>query len=164
MYLLTHLVDGKKVKPMGYSLQPWRTPSSNKPPENDINGQPHPAIFATLVAKYVFKRGRVTIPPETILRSAGLLPVQPIENASAQSSSVDSAYEGGDTLPSSLAKTHRSVGTSTRFESQLNNLHTDWESVENKRATGMKIAKLLAGLEDAHLEFTGPLGSALGHY
>ena len=164
MYLITHIVDGKKVKPMGYSLQPWKKPSSNKPPENDNNAQPHPAIFATSIAKYVFKRGRVTIPPETILRSASLLPVGPIENAPAQSSSVDSAYGGSNSLPSSPAKTHRFAVTPTDFESQPKSLHADWESVENTRARGMKIAKLLAGLDDAHMEFTGPLGSALGHY
>lgn len=36
-------------------------------------GSTQPIIFATSVSKYVFKKGRLTIPPERILRASGLL-------------------------------------------------------------------------------------------
>lgn len=72
------------VKPNAYTLQPWR---KGKTPRTESNGHTgvneganagsHPAIFASGIAKYVLKKGRLTIPSERMLRASELLPPKP---------------------------------------------------------------------------------------
>ena len=83
MYIVSHFVRKGAVRPTGYLLQPWRRSQDRK----DKNGKetegsaektgPNPAIFASAISKYVFKKGRLTIPPERILQDSGLLPSKP---------------------------------------------------------------------------------------
>lgn len=58
---------------------------------------PHSAIFASSVARYVFKKGRTTVRPKFVLASADLLPPRSTNLPPGQSSSVDSAT-GGDVV------------------------------------------------------------------
>ncbi|KKK14172.1 hypothetical protein AOCH_003276 [Aspergillus ochraceoroseus] len=58
-------------------------------------------LYATAVSKYVVKKGRLTIPPEKVLRKSGFLPPRPegVEPAPASTSSpmVDSSTEASGT-------------------------------------------------------------------
>ena len=103
LYVICHFVKPGVVKPKRYTLQPWRKgkhqqqqqeedPSETEGSSSSRNGSggngnpttttpsssaPHPAIFAAGIAKYVCKKGRLTIPPERVLRASKLLPPKP---------------------------------------------------------------------------------------
>jgi hypothetical protein len=161
LYLVTHIVESDKVKPRGYSLQPWKKVRTTVARENGSK-TPNSRIFAWSIARYVFKRGRNTIPPETVLATAGLLPVKSMDHSPVQSSSVDPT-QGGDAirrlpLADGPPAEEGSVESSTRPEVW------DWERVENIRAKGLKLAMTIQGLDEAPLEFTGAMEPALGHY
>ena len=153
LYLVTHFVEGGKVKPRWYLLQPWKKPHSQAAPPVD-SSKAHAAVFATSVARYVLKRGRVPIPPEAVLASADLLPMRPMNHSQVKILPVDSATRRDATVRSSAVDAHIDSRPDV----------WDWERVETTRIEGMKFAKLIAGLDDAHMEFTGPMSPALGHY
>ncbi|KAI9884475.1 MAG: hypothetical protein M1823_003748 [Watsoniomyces obsoletus] len=105
IYVVSHIVKKGAVKPKRYLLQPngpskgwWpfsllrRRREGVKKPTKPSKDQPNgaattssttptaavdSAIYASSIAKYVVKRGRVTIPPERVLQAAGLLPPRP---------------------------------------------------------------------------------------
>ncbi|KAB2577953.1 hypothetical protein BFW01_g9418 [Lasiodiplodia theobromae] len=89
IYIVSHFVERDQFVPEDYYLQPRKKPG----PRNNAAGKPDVAereplkkIFASSISRYVFKEGRVTVPPEKILRQAGLLPVDlPSEDGPASS-------------------------------------------------------------------------------
>ncbi|CAF9914012.1 MAG: hypothetical protein ALECFALPRED_009206 [Alectoria fallacina] len=132
---------------------------------------PHPAIFASGIAKYVFKKGRLTIPPERVLRASKLLPPksahhetppatftpnpESTSNTAAAVSFVDQITPGNaeDVVDASLkANVTNDDGEWT------------WEKVEEERKRGMKIAEMWAALEGSNGEFSGDGGVVLGRY
>lgn len=162
LYLVTHFVESGKVKPIGFSLQPWKKVHS-RVAGND-SSKPHSAILASSVARYVFKRGRTTIPPERVLTLAGLLPARPVDSPPAKSSSVDLSTEGDTTLRSSPSHASQVDESPTALKSRPEGLIWDWERIESTRVRGMRVAKLIVDLDDAHMEFAGPLNPALGQF
>lgn len=94
LYVVQHFVKKGTVKKGKSLLQPWGkmigTKRSGKQKEKESGSlesidhgtfgmdgpkvQPHPAIFASMIAKYVFKKGRLTVPPARVLRASELLP------------------------------------------------------------------------------------------
>lgn len=162
LYLVTHFVERGKVKPRWYSLQPWKKPDP-QPAQKADSDKSHSPIFATSVARYVLKRGRVSIPPEKALAAAGLLPTRLTDHASVKAQPIDSAARRNVTSRSSPVDDHGVVDEPT--ELALSQAYVwDWERVETSRKEGLKFAKLIDGLDDAHLEFTGSSSPALGHY
>ena len=77
VYLVSHVVKKGAIKPDSYALQPWkkskRRPNDVKKEEGDFSKH----IFATSVARYVFKKGRLTTNPEIVLQRSHLLPPRP---------------------------------------------------------------------------------------
>ncbi|KAL8650966.1 MAG: hypothetical protein Q9226_004926, partial [Calogaya cf. arnoldii] len=127
-YTVTHFVRKGVVKPKGWLLQPWRNSSksqtrtqtqtqmqdiSDKKKEEDVSADGmkkekdqigtgiHPAIFATGIAKYVAKRGRLTIPPELIIQNSGLLPPKPKDHETPPVRETPAVPVEGDALPNS---------------------------------------------------------------
>jgi hypothetical protein len=72
-YLVTHLVKPGVGKPSSWTLQPWRKAKSTEVDREKLMK----AVYATGIAKYVIKRGRVTVPPEQALLDADMVPVKP---------------------------------------------------------------------------------------
>ncbi|KAL2844351.1 hypothetical protein BJY01DRAFT_263985 [Aspergillus pseudoustus] len=73
LYIVTHFVQKGSSKTTGYlNAQSMRLTSNTSIQESKHSSSP-PVIFATSVSKYVFKKGRLTIPPERLLRASGLL-------------------------------------------------------------------------------------------
>ncbi|GFF95556.1 hypothetical protein IFM53868_08085 [Aspergillus udagawae] len=61
------------AKPTGYlTAKSTRLDSKSSIGESKCSSS-QPVIFATSISKYVFKKGRFTIPPERLLRASGLL-------------------------------------------------------------------------------------------
>ena len=179
LYLVSHVVEKGKVKPKGYVLQPWRRWIGKKVieekrivnPEEERN--PHPAIFATSIAKYVFKEGRLTVPPETVLLGCDLLPSKPpsletppttaspaIETTSIEVTAATAAAAAVDTLTPSNAEQDLEAALIPRANGEV----WDWWKIEDERARGMRVAGHMAGLDGLFMEFTADTGSALGEY
>lgn len=57
------------------------------------------AVLAVAVSKYVVKKGRLTVPPERILRTGGFLP--PVPEGEVKTALVDSAEASGVDTPAS---------------------------------------------------------------
>jgi len=78
IYLVSHFVRPGVVKPKGWLLQPLR--HASKPAkgagQKDVGGDEvwRKAVFTTSVAKYVIKKGRLTIAPTECMEMSGLLP------------------------------------------------------------------------------------------
>ena len=168
LYLVSHIVKGGVVAPKGYSLQPWKKIPKSRRPEKLEGAAPHPAILATSIAKYVFKEGRLTIPPEIVLQVSDLLPPKPSDGeqgaharplghstiASNESLTPDLQVEKG-------ILSEQSVDISLRPDETL---VWDWKRVEDERQHGMQLAEFMAGLDGLGDVFTGDSGPALGQF
>jgi hypothetical protein len=74
LYIVTHFVQKGSAKPAGYlTAKSSRPDSKSSIGEESECRSSQPVIFATSISKYVFKKGRFTIPPERLLRASGLL-------------------------------------------------------------------------------------------
>jgi hypothetical protein len=73
LYVVTHFVQAGVFKPDEYVMQPWRGKGGKQRAEKDA-AETAKAVFASSVARYVFKNNRRTIPPEQALKRVGLLP------------------------------------------------------------------------------------------
>ncbi|KAJ3456084.1 hypothetical protein FSOLCH5_010859 [Fusarium solani] len=71
LYVVTHFVKPGVFHPDEYVMQPKKKTNSKK---NKEDVELLKAVYASSVARYVFKSNRRTIPPEQALRDAGLLP------------------------------------------------------------------------------------------
>ncbi|KAL6922907.1 hypothetical protein FSHL1_000179 [Fusarium sambucinum] len=72
LYVVTHFVKPGVFYPDEYVMQPTKKVTVGKRCKEDP--EPLKCIYASSVARYVFKNNRRTIAPETALRECGLLP------------------------------------------------------------------------------------------
>ena len=188
-YVICHFVKPGVVKPKGYTLQPWQKgKQQNKNDERESNGSattassesppPHPAIFAAGIAKYVYKKGRLTIPPDRVLRASNLLPPHP-----KPADHLESPPPAYSTPPSdSTSNTVAAVSTLDQITPGLNNEEDvvvaslkanlapgdgdewTWEKVEEERKRGLRIAESWGALEGLNGELQGEGGMVLGRY
>ena len=189
LYTITHFVKKDSVRPKGYTLQPWRKAKaasnghkSNGGIENvEANDEAvkpglHPAIFACAISKYVFKQGRLTIPPEKVLKHSYLLPPNPSASASKSSTLTltSSPSIEGTSLEAAAASALPGLKPS---KSEADNLVDapltssadgdgvwDWDRIETERRRGMRIAECYAGLEALNEEFTYENKASLGAF
>ena len=178
LYIIGHFVKKGAVRPKSHTLQPWR--KAKEGPETKRNTDaanataekqgPHPAIFATGISKYVFKKGRLTIPPERVLRASGLLPPRPANQErppvsvapDTEATSNDAAFTSvaANLTPDNAGEVMAASLTAQDAESD----EWTWERVEKERQRGMKIAELYNGLDMLNEEFTGDERPVLGMY
>ncbi|KAI9858875.1 MAG: hypothetical protein M1824_004040 [Vezdaea acicularis] len=178
IYIVSHIVKKGVVKPKGYTFQPnkgkrWtdrlfaKAKSSNQQSaagshlQNGISdGQPpHDAIFATSIAKYVAKRGRLTIGPERLLDAAGLLPPKPAQAPDGSTNIGGSASVNELSSPAESVEPQLNSGTIGLLGEVW-----DWDRIEAERLEGMKVADHMAGLDGLLGAFTGDTRAALGRY
>jgi hypothetical protein len=112
-------------------------------------------LLAVGVSKYVVKKGRLTVPPERILRASGLLPPKPDgSDSSSSSSDLESPPNGegihaAEGLDEAAAREvmamaedavlEPSVVETSRADSCLDMAPWTWESIERERHRGLKI-------------------------
>ena len=176
VYCVSHIVKKDAIKPDSYILQPWkkskRRPEEVKKEDEDLTKH----IFATSVARYVFKKGRMTINPEIVLERSHLLPQRPAGiglplRTEAVTSDVTpapietpatSAASGGLRSPEAVASE-----ISDKLGHVAENRHDNdddwtWEDMEKERLRGLKIASHFDSLSVAYNELRA--GDVLGQY
>lgn len=138
MYVVTYFLPKGTAKP-----KEWLDPKmgglqthKEKKGENGEAQEPEweKKILATSVAKYVFKKGRITVNPAVFLEDSGLLPERP------------GGWMSGE----------NQIGDETQDVSEISleeDGEWDWKRVEAQRRRGWKYASQLAGLDDIVSEF-----------
>jgi hypothetical protein len=151
-YLVTHFVKkGAKINPSDITLYPKQrrnlsddsAPSSRRGSDTSTTDGKG-AVAATAVSKIVFKDGRKTILPNTMLELSGLMPQRNQEKAVE----LDDSYKD-------LANQSRRPSSDESGWS--------WEKMEAERLRGLEVAQHLAEQTGMENEFTHDV--ALGrHY
>ena len=179
LYIVNHFVEKGAVQPKGFTLQPWRrVDKSNKTQSKQqaSNGKEpaatKPKIFASSIAKYVFKVGRRTIPPTQMLEVGGLVPPRPSNVNTPSYPSTPSNVPDSASHEPALAEIVQSLSSASTDEIIDASLKPDgaegdvwdWQRIEDERARGMRIAELFNGLDALEGEFRGEDDMALGVY
>lgn len=194
-YVVNHWVKKGSANPRAYTMQPWKNNGRRQAKESRTDGgqetngakgaskdgQQHPAIFATAIAKYVGKKGRLTVPPERILQASGFLPPkpeEPLDNQTSATPSPDpqapaSGAEGcttlSDMVPSpTLSRITSKEAAEAVLEAALisndDQEAWDWNRVEEERLKGLQLAQMYNGLEALGGTFDGDGEVVLGSY
>jgi hypothetical protein len=170
IYCVSHIVKKGAIKPDSYALQPWkkRNGQSEDVKNNEDLGK---HIFATSVARYVFKKGRLTINPEIVLERSGLLPRRPTgvslpprtESVAPTPAIAETpGVNGSSTSPEAVAAEVSSrLGNVIDTPEMADNGWT-WDDMERERLEGLKIASHFEALSAAHGELKA--GEVLGQY
>ncbi|KAF2119034.1 hypothetical protein BDV96DRAFT_568940 [Lophiotrema nucula] len=146
-YLVTHLVRPGVGAPESYSLQPWKkgVKRVEKVDREKLKG----AVFATALAKYVVKKGRITIPPEQALLDADMVPIKPegwTYNPDLGHANGSANGDVGGVLP------------------QTEGEEWTWDIIEAERLRGLQFAENFAALEGLHEVWDGGEKGVLGEY
>ena len=167
LYVVTHFVKKGTVRPTVYVSESWSWFGEKKshPVENKeihdgkgLGVEKH--ILATAICKCVVKLGSLTVHPEVLLQASGLLPPKPGGWATMSHCSKIFVTNGGN-------------GIATDVSAANGNGHAkgpkkidewDWERIEALNRRGLEYAKLFAGLDGLHQEYSGSIGLALGSY
>ncbi|KAF2092892.1 hypothetical protein NA57DRAFT_49257 [Rhizodiscina lignyota] len=159
LYWVSHIVEAGTVKPASYSLQPWKKGRGQKEETaqetQERIAKAKKAVLAVSVAKYVVKKGRLTIPPELVLQNSEMLPPKP---RSAPPAANIAVYSKASELspPVAIDSTDESLFPSTNEE-------WTWERVEAERLKGLKFAEHFAAL-DALLDTFDGEGPVMGKW
>lgn len=183
IYVICHFVKPGVVRPKSYILQPWRRGRRQKDPGAENNGNangnatanpapsPHRAIFATGISKYVFKKGRLTIPPERVLQASKLLPPKPADHETPGATSTPTPESTSNTAAAisvvdqiTPGNAEDVVAASFNAAVEDENAEWTWERVEEKRKRGLRIADMWGALEGLNDEFVGDGEVVLGSY
>ena len=142
-YLVTHLVKPGVGQPESWTLQPWKKSKRNQDVDPEkLKG----AVYATAIAKYVIKRGRVTVPPEQALIDADMVPTKP-EGWVYQGAAPEEHEPNGDVLPKAVEAKD-----------------WNWDVIEAERLRGLKVAEHFAAMDGMHEFFDGGKHGALGEF
>lgn len=175
LYLVSHVVKKGAIKPDSYVLQPWKKGKSNKQQsdnkKSDEQEDLKKHVFATSIARYVMKKGRLTVNPEIILERSRLLPKRP-EGVGLPPRTEDSvvptpAAEGtpaGDAAVSSPEQIASEVSSKLGNAAGAAKEDEDWtwEMMEAERLRGLKMASHFDQLSGIHDEIRA--GEVLGQY
>ncbi|GAB7366438.1 hypothetical protein MBLNU230_g8235t1 [Neophaeotheca triangularis] len=181
LYMVSHIVRKGTVKPEKYVLQPWRrggAPVAKTRTEAEGKNEEDPSkyIFATSIARYVVKKGRLTINPEVILERSLLLPTRPEgvgmppraegspSHAEAPTPADTPANGEALTSPETVATelSSRLAGPDMAARVPEGDAEWTWEDMEKERLRGLKFAQHFDGL--AALQGEMKTGEALGRY
>jgi hypothetical protein len=144
-YLVTWLVKPGVGKPSTYTLQPWRKPKPGDIDPEKVKG----AVYATAIAKYVVKKGRITIPAEQVLIDSEMVPVKPEGWVYSGDESGEHDMTGSDMV---LPQKHDDKG------------EWNWDVIEKERRRGLRFAEAFAELDGLHDVFDGGKEGAMGEY
>lgn len=176
LYCVSHVVRKGAIKPDSYVLQPGKK-SKRRPDEvmkEDEDLTKH--IFATSVARYVFKKGRLTINPEIVLERSRLLPARPagvglpprtevltsdVTPAPAETPATP-AMNGGLSSPDAVVTEVSDRLGKVADKSGSEDDGWTWDDMEIERLRGLKIASHFDALSAAHNELRA--GEVLGQY
>ena len=162
IYVVSHVVKKGAIKPDSYVLQPWKRSQRREDVKADEDLSKH--IYATSLARYVFKKGRLTINPEIVLERSRLLPPRPAgvdlpprAEASGAPTPVTPATPAGVTAsPENLAGNLNSkLGNVAAAEMRQEIGDWSWEDMEKERLRGLELANHFDALGGLHRELKG---------
>ncbi|KAF2818489.1 hypothetical protein CC86DRAFT_156266 [Ophiobolus disseminans] len=146
-YVITHLVKPGVGKPSSWTLQPWRKPKAEQDVDKDkLLG----AVYATAIAKYVIKKGRLTINPEQVLRDADMVPLKPegwVYGGATEGNGHANGHAHGDVMPDAIKAEE-----------------WNWDVIEKQRLRGLQVAQKFAEMDGMHEFFDGGKEGALGEF
>lgn len=170
LYIVGHFVKPGTCKPKRYLLQPWKNVRVVERASGEEKNEP--VIYACAIAKYCFKKNRLTIPPERVLRAASVLPPKPAGIDSISANTTPNG-RGGDTdavssIPA-VEKAAEVLSSSNAGDVLLSALEPKvvaddewyWQHVEDERLRGLKIAEMYNGLDQLQDEFRSEEGTVL---
>ncbi|KAK5109215.1 hypothetical protein LTR62_007197 [Meristemomyces frigidus] len=173
LYLVSHIVKKGAVKPEAYVLQPWKKARVQKQDEEELKKH----IFATSVARYCFKKGRLTINPEVVLERSRLLPPRPdgvglpprteaiSDSTPAEVAPTPAKGAGAMTVDAVASQVTSRLGDyaeHVKKEAAVEDESWTWEDMETERLRGLKTAVHFDRLSRAHDELRG--GEVLGEF
>lgn len=148
-YLVTHLVRPGVGKPASFSLQPWR--KGKRVQGEDVDPEKlKGAVFATAIARYVIKHGRLTIPPEKALFDADMVPEKPEgwvyrgDEEHEMNGEMNGDIEG--VLP------------------EKGSVDWNWDIIERERRRGLRFAEAYTELDGLHDIWDGGKKGVLGEF
>jgi hypothetical protein len=180
LYLVSHFVEKGRYEPSSYYLQPDKAGSHSMGEATQSSSQTTKDerlkhVFASAISRYVFKRGRITVPPSKMLEDCGLLPLE-----SDQDNTTGTSDRQEKIWPPTTERHNASVGCTSgadigmdsaagsgiRRESSKNgeNKAEGRAEIECKRLDNLLAAQLLAGWDAVHDQFEGDTQPALGKY
>ncbi|KAF2128966.1 hypothetical protein P153DRAFT_341349 [Dothidotthia symphoricarpi CBS 119687] len=150
-YLVTHLVKPGHNHAKQWSLQPWRKDERTKGEKEHDDKELLNAVYATAIAKYVTKRGRITVPPEVVLADAGMVPQKP-----------EGWVYQAKRKPTSKAADNN-VTPNLRPE-PVDGTEWNWDIIEAERRRGLVVAQKFAEMDGMHGFFDGGKDGVMGEY
>lgn len=151
-YLITHLVKPGVGQPESWALQPWK--KTRKPKDDVSEEELLKAVYATGIAKYVIKKGRITVPPEQALIDEGMVPIKP----------TGWVWSGAGAESNGEANGHTNGHADGLLPKPVEGTEWNWDIIEAERQRGLKIAQKFAEMDDMHKYFDGGKNGALGEY
>ena len=143
-----------------------------------------PVVYASAIAKYVCKKGRVTVPPERVLRASKLLPERPegevgnedeevekVERMNGDGDGNGVAVDGVAAMPAAEAvldsmrpETAEDMIGASVLSADNNDDVWDWARVEKERLRGMRVAQVYSNLNGLSAEAPKHGSMVLGQY
>ncbi|THZ28053.1 hypothetical protein D6C90_08955, partial [Aureobasidium pullulans] len=171
IYIVSHIVKRGAKKPTNYFLQNWRNgrKSSGKGKSKTEGEDKIKSIYATSLAKYVVKKGRLTIAPEVVLRRSDLLPERPANQPAVPAVSDTPTPEGEKPYMSSpenlVAQVMGQLRSESMFDGEKKTKEGEmtWREVETQRLRGLEIAQHFDGLTALHGEWNAD-DEVIGEY
>ncbi|KAG9690301.1 4HBT like protein, partial [Aureobasidium melanogenum] len=159
IYTVSHIVKRGAKKPSNYFLQSWRNGKGGKQQMKEGDDKIK-SIYATSIAKYVVKKGRLTIAPEIVLRRSDLLPERPANQPAVTTQGADTPTPEGEkpymSSPENLvAQVMGQLRSENMFDKkeEAKEGEMTWKEVEAKRLRGLEIAQHFDGLTALHQEW-----------
>lgn len=152
-YLVTHLVKPGYAKPSKWSLQPWRKGGQGEKEDTKTKEEAEKellgAVYATAIARYVVKRGRITVPPELVLADAGMVPQKP---------------EGWVYQGTKVADDSNDDATPKLGPEPVDGTEWNWDIIEAERLRGLVVAQKFGEMDGMHGFFDGGKDGVMGEY
>jgi hypothetical protein len=183
-YIVSYFVVPGTLKPDEFVLQPWRSKRTKTPSAESLEERKQRIrrkIFATSIATYVVKKGRLTIPPEIVLQRSQMLPEKPPGAPSTFfTPSQSGSSSGGGSPTAQMAESALHTGTTATEAGSVPSVLVEslfpeaggegddapwtWEMVERERKRGLRFAQAFDGLSALRDEFDGGGGRILGSF
>ncbi|KAF2640491.1 hypothetical protein P280DRAFT_469253 [Massarina eburnea CBS 473.64] len=144
-YLVTWIVKPGYGQSEEFSLQPWK--NGKRKVKARSKEELEKAIYATAIAKYVIKKGRITVPAEQALLDGEMLPEKPEGWAYKGEDEDVVSGEGEAMVPKEMEKTE-----------------WNWDNIERERRRGLKFAEAVLALDGLGEIFDGGKEGVLGEY
>lgn len=140
LYIVTHFVQRGRITPTASVASMGADSGASQSKTAHTFKDVESSIFATSISKCVFKKGRMTVPPERVLRSSELL-----SKVSSSDSPINLSQPAAENNINGTAANSVADKTPSVVEDDDSQLLAE---IEAERAKGIKYADFLSGLEE----------------